>query len=38
MPSTLGISIAAYLTGIMVVLGIIIVVGLIRQKAGKNKE
>ena len=35
---TLGIEIASYLVGIMVVLGIIIVVGLLRQKAGKNKE
>ena len=36
MPS-LGTWIAVYLCGIMVVLGIIIAVGLIRQKAGKNK-
>ena len=35
---SLGIGIASYLVGIMVVLGIIIVVGLIRQKDGKNKE
>jgi hypothetical protein len=35
---TLGIEIASYLVGIMVVLGIIIVAGLLRQKAGKNKE
>jgi hypothetical protein len=35
---SLGIGIASYLVGIMVVLGIIIVVGLLRQKAGKNKE
>jgi len=35
---TLGIEIASYLVGIMVILGIIIVVGLFRQKAGKNKE
>lgn len=34
----LGIEIASYLVGIMVVLGIIIVVGLLRQKAGKDKE
>jgi hypothetical protein len=38
MPSILGTSIAAYLCGIMIVLGIIIVVGLLRQKANKNKE
>jgi hypothetical protein len=38
MPSILGTSIAAYLCGIMIVLGIIIVVGLLRQKASKNKE
>ena len=38
MPTALGTSVAAYLCGIMVVLGIIIAVGLIRQKAGKNKE
>ena len=37
MPSILGTSIAAYLCGIMLVLGIIIVVGLLRQKSGKNK-
>ena len=35
---TLGIEIASYLVGIMVVLGIIIVAGLLRQKADKNKE
>lgn len=36
--TTLGPSIAIYLCGIMVVLGIIIVAGLIRQKTGKNKK
>jgi hypothetical protein len=35
---SLDTSLAAYLCGIMIVLGIIIVVGLLRQKAGKNKE
>jgi hypothetical protein len=35
---SLGIGIASYLVGIMVVLGIIIVAGLIRQKAGKDNE
>lgn len=35
---SLGIGIASYLVGIMVVLAIIIVVGLLRQKANKNKE
>ena len=35
---TLGIEIASYLVGIMVVLGFIIVAGLLRQKADKNKE
>jgi hypothetical protein len=35
---SLGIWIAAYLCGIMVVLGLIIAVGLLRQKAGKNRE
>jgi hypothetical protein len=34
----LDAAIAYYLCGIMVVLGLIIVVGLLRQKAGKNKE
>jgi hypothetical protein len=38
MPSMLGTSIAAYLCGIMLVLGVIIVIGLLRQKAGKKKE
>ena len=38
MLATLGNELAAYLTGIMVVLGIIIVVGLVRQKAAQNKE
>jgi hypothetical protein len=38
MPSILGTSIAAFLCGIMIILGIIIVVGLLRQKAGRNKE
>ena len=36
--TTLGPSIAIYLCSIMVVLGVIIVVGLLRQKAKKNKE
>ena len=36
--TTLGPSIAIYLCGIMVVLGAIIVTGLFRQKAKKNKE
>jgi hypothetical protein len=31
-------AIAYYLCGIMVVLGLIIVIGLLRQKATKNKE
>lgn len=35
---SLGIGIASYLVGIMVVLGIIIVAGLLRQKAKNNKE
>jgi hypothetical protein len=35
---SLGIWIAAYLCGIMVVLGLIIAVGLLRQMAGKNRE
>ena len=30
--------VASYLCGIMVVLGLFIVIGLLRQKAGKNKE
>ena len=30
--------VATYLCGIMVVLGLIIAVGLLRQKMGKNKE
>jgi hypothetical protein len=34
----LDIAIASYLCGIMVVLGLIITVGLLRQKARKNKE
>jgi len=38
MPSVLGTSIAAYLCGIMVVLGLIIVIGIIRQRGDKNKE
>jgi hypothetical protein len=38
MPSILGTSIAAFLCGIMIILGIIIVAGLLRQKAGRNKE
>lgn len=37
MPSALGTSIAAYLCGIMLVLGIIIAIGLFRQKSGKRK-
>jgi prolipoprotein diacylglyceryltransferase len=36
--SVLGTSVAAYLCGIMVVLGIIIAIGLFRQKAGKSKK
>ena len=35
---SLDTSLAAYLCSIMVVLGIIIVAGLLRQKAGKDKE
>jgi hypothetical protein len=38
MPSLLGNSIAAYLCGIMFVLGLIIVIGVIRQQGDKNKE
>ena len=38
MPSTLGDFVAAYLCGIMVVLGIIIVVGLLLQKTKKTKN
>lgn len=38
MPSTLGITVAAYLTGIMVALFIIIVIGLINQKARNKKD
>jgi hypothetical protein len=38
MPSALGTSIAAYLCGIMFVLGLIIVIGLIRQRGDKNKQ
>ena len=30
--------VASYLCGIMVVLGLFMVIGLLRQKAGKNKE
>lgn len=37
MPS-IGPALAAYLCCIMVVLGIIIAIGLLRQKAGKNKS
>ena len=36
--TTLGPEIAIYLCGIMVVLGGIIVAGLLRQKARKNKK
>ena len=36
--TTLGPEIAIYLCSIMVALGVIIAVGLIRQKAGKNKK
>ena len=35
---TLGPEIAIYLCSIMVALGVIIVAGLLRQKAKKNKE
>ena len=35
---SLDTSIAIYLCGIMVVLAIIIVIGLLRQKASENKE
>lgn len=35
---SLGIGIASYLVGIMVVLGIIIVAGLLRQKSQKDKD
>ena len=38
MPSALGTSIAAYLCGIMIVLGLIIVIGLLRQRVNKNKQ
>ena len=38
MPSTLGTGVAAYLCAIMLVLGIIIVIGLLRQKSGQNKK
>ena len=38
MPSTLANWVAAYLCSIMVVLGIIIVVGLLIQKSGKDKN
>ena len=38
MPSILGTSIAAYLCGIMLVLGLIIVIGLIRQRGNKNNQ
>ena len=38
MPSVLGTSIAAYLCGIMFVLGLIIVIGLLRQRGNKNKQ
>jgi len=34
----LDIAIASYLCGIMVVLGLIIVIGVIRQQEDKNKE
>ncbi len=34
----LDIAIASYLCGIMVVLGLIIVIGVIRQQGDKNKE
>ena len=35
---SLDTSLAAYLCGIMIVLGIIIVAGLLRQKAQKDKK
>lgn len=35
---SLDTSLAAYLCGIMIVLGIIIVAGLLRQKSQKDKE
>jgi hypothetical protein len=38
MPSLLGTSIAAYLCGIMLVLGLIIVIGLIRQRGNKDQQ
>jgi len=38
MPSVLGTSIAAYLCGIMLVLGLIIVIGLIRQRGNRNNQ
>ncbi len=38
MPSALGSSIAAYLCGIMLVLGLVIVIGLIRQRGHKNRQ
>jgi hypothetical protein len=38
MPSLLGTSIAAYLCGVMVVLGVIIVIGLIRQRGNKDRQ
>ena len=38
MPETLGNWVAAYLCSIMLVLFIIIIVGLLMQKAKKNKE
>jgi len=34
----LDIAIASYLCGIMVVLGLIIVIGVIRQQGDKNKQ
>lgn len=38
MPTVLGNYFAYYLCGIMVVLGVIIVTGLLRQKIFKNKK
>jgi hypothetical protein len=38
MPTALGNYFAYYLCGIMVVLGVIIVAGLLRQKMIKNKK
>ena len=38
MPSTLANWVAAYLCGLMLILGIIIVVGLLIQKSGKSDK